>query len=64
MAYSFSIPPAGSAPPLTIGERSETPIVGSTALTETVVDVPVAPPSIFGDANDPKEGFVFPLVDL
>jgi hypothetical protein len=71
MASSSTIPPAGSAPPLTTGEQSETPA----ASTEVMVDAPVAPsstlgeavyvapPFISGEANDPREGFVFPLVD-
>jgi hypothetical protein len=75
MASSSTIPPAGSAPPLTTGEQSETPAAAPAASTEAVVDVPmapsstlgeavsVAPPFISGEANDPREGFVFPLVD-
>ena len=75
MASSSSVPPVGSAPPLTTGERSETLAAGSTAPAEAVVDALVAlpsfsseavfvvPPSFFDEANDPREGFVFPLVD-
>uniref|UniRef100_A0A2N9IJU8 Aminotransferase-like plant mobile domain-containing protein n=1 Tax=Fagus sylvatica TaxID=28930 RepID=A0A2N9IJU8_FAGSY len=63
MASSSATPPAGSTPPLTIGEHPKTPKVRSTASIEAVVDVPVVPPSILGEAADPREGFVFLLVD-
>ena len=75
MASSSSVPPASPASPPTTGERSETPVTGSMAPAEVVADVPVAfpsisgealsvaPPSSSGEVNDPRESFVFPLMD-
>jgi hypothetical protein len=75
MASSSSVPRASPAPPPTTGERSATSGAASTTSTEVVVDAPVAPPSVLGKAalvapssisgkaNDPREGFIFPLVD-
>jgi hypothetical protein len=63
MASSSATPPAGSTPPLTTGEHPKTLAARSTVSIEAVVDVPVVPPSILGEAADPREGFVFPLMD-
>ena len=75
MASSSSVPPASPVPQPTIGERSGIPGAASTMSTEVVVDAlvvpssapgevtPVASSSISGKSNDPREGFVFPLVD-
>uniref|UniRef100_A0A2N9IL47 Aminotransferase-like plant mobile domain-containing protein n=1 Tax=Fagus sylvatica TaxID=28930 RepID=A0A2N9IL47_FAGSY len=63
MASSSTTSPAGSTPPLTTDEHPKALATGSTASTKMVVDVPVAPPSVPGEATDPREGFVFPLVD-
>uniref|UniRef100_A0A2N9FHF1 Aminotransferase-like plant mobile domain-containing protein n=1 Tax=Fagus sylvatica TaxID=28930 RepID=A0A2N9FHF1_FAGSY len=63
MASSSTTSPAGSTPPLITGEQSKNPAVGSTASAEAVEDVPVAPPSIPGEAINLRKGFVFPLVD-
>ena len=75
MASFSSTPPVGPSPQPTIGEGSGIPVVASTAPTKAVVDTPVvrssapgeaspvAPSSFFEEIGDPKEGFVFPLVD-
>uniref|UniRef100_A0A2N9H5E6 Aminotransferase-like plant mobile domain-containing protein n=1 Tax=Fagus sylvatica TaxID=28930 RepID=A0A2N9H5E6_FAGSY len=66
---------APPTPQPSTGERSETTGAVSMASTEVVVDAPVAPQFVPGEAtpvapssissetNDPREGFVFPLVD-
>uniref|UniRef100_A0A2N9H2W2 Aminotransferase-like plant mobile domain-containing protein n=1 Tax=Fagus sylvatica TaxID=28930 RepID=A0A2N9H2W2_FAGSY len=64
MASSSLIPPTGSAPPLIIGEHPKTPAAGSMTSAETKVGVPIAPPSVPGEATNPREGFIFPLLDL
>jgi hypothetical protein len=72
---SSSTAPVG--PPLQpdTGEGLETPLVVPAASTEAMVDAPVAPPSVPsestpaapssdpGEAEDLREGFVFPLID-
>uniref|UniRef100_A0A2N9IBE5 Aminotransferase-like plant mobile domain-containing protein n=1 Tax=Fagus sylvatica TaxID=28930 RepID=A0A2N9IBE5_FAGSY len=75
MASSSSMPPISPTPQPSTGERSGVPAAASTTSTEAVVGAPmapssapgeatpVAPSSISGKTNDPKEGFVFPLVD-
>ena len=75
MASSSSMPPVSPTPQPNTGEWSGVPTAASTASTEAVVGAPVAPSSALGEAtlvapssisgetNDPKEGFVFPLVD-
>ena len=74
MASSSSAP---MGPPLqpNSGEGLEAPPLAPVASTEVVVDAPMAPSSaldeatpvtpssISGETNDPKEGFIFPLVD-
>jgi hypothetical protein len=64
MASSSLIPPTGSTPPLIIGEHPKTPAAGSTTSAKTKVGVPIAPPSVPGEATNPREGFIFPLLDL
>jgi hypothetical protein len=63
MASSSIIPPMSSTSPSTIGEHSQTLMAGPTVSTEAVADVPTALPSSSGEASDPREGFVFPLVN-
>ena len=75
MASSSSMPPVNPTPQPSKGERSGVPVAALTASTEVVVDAPMAPSSapdeatlvtpssISGETNDPKEGFIFPLVD-
>jgi hypothetical protein len=72
---SSSTAPVG--PPLqpSTGEGLEAPPVVPAASTEALVDAPVAPPpvpgeatpaappSVSGEAEDSREGFVFPLLD-
>ena len=72
---SFSTIPVG--PPLqpSVGERLEPPLTVPAASTEAMVDSPAAPssvpgeampvasPSVSGEAEDLREGFVFPLID-
>ncbi len=75
MASSFSTIPVSPPPQPNAGEGLETPLVVPTASTEVMVDAPVAPSavpgeatsvapsSVSGDAEDLREGFVFPLID-
>jgi hypothetical protein len=75
MASSSSTTPISLTLQPGIGERSETSLAVPAASTEAVVGVAEAPPSVPGEAtpvapssvsdetDNPKEGFVFPLVD-
>ncbi len=75
MASSSSTTPVSPTPQPSIGERSETPEAVPTASTEAVVGTPVAlspvpgeatpvaPSSVSDEADDPREGFVFSLID-
>uniref|UniRef100_A0A2N9GQP8 Aminotransferase-like plant mobile domain-containing protein n=1 Tax=Fagus sylvatica TaxID=28930 RepID=A0A2N9GQP8_FAGSY len=75
MASSFSTIPVSPPPQPNAGEGLETPLVVPTASTEVMVDAPVAPSavpgeatsvapsSVSGDAEDLREGFIFPLID-
>jgi hypothetical protein len=75
MASPSSTVPAGPTPQSSKGERSETPAAVPAASTETVVGAPVAlspvpggatpvaPSSVSDEVDDPREGFVFPLID-
>ncbi len=75
MASPSSTTPVGPTSQPNTGERSKTPAVVPAASTEIVVDAPVAPPPVLGEAtpvapssvsdetNDPRESFVFPLMD-
>uniref|UniRef100_A0A2N9G0K2 Aminotransferase-like plant mobile domain-containing protein n=1 Tax=Fagus sylvatica TaxID=28930 RepID=A0A2N9G0K2_FAGSY len=75
MASSSFTPSVSPSPPSSTGERPEIPLAASKASTEAVVDATavcpsfpgeatsVAPPSFSDETGDPREGFVFPLVD-
>ena len=75
MASPSSTTPVNLTSQPSTGERSKTPVVVPAASTEAMVDAPVAPPPVLGEAppvapsfgsdetDDPREGFVFPLMD-
>ena len=75
MASSSSTTPVNLTPQLGTGERSETPGAALAASTEAVVDAsavrssvpggatPVALSPFSDESGDPREGFVFPLMD-
>ena len=75
MASPSSTTPVNLTSQPSTGERSKTPVEVPAASTEIVVDAPVAPPPVLGEAtpvapsfvsdetDDPREGFVFPLMD-
>uniref|UniRef100_A0A2N9EQD5 Aminotransferase-like plant mobile domain-containing protein n=1 Tax=Fagus sylvatica TaxID=28930 RepID=A0A2N9EQD5_FAGSY len=75
MASSSSKVPVGPSPQPSTGEGPEPPLTVPVASTEAMVDVPVASPpapgesvpappfSVSGEAEDPREGFAFPLLD-
>ena len=75
MASSSSATPVSPTPQPGPGERSETTEAAPTASTKAVVNTsavrfsargkatPVAPSPFSDDSGDPREGFIFPLMD-